>query len=225
MSAGGETAGQPAGSCKRPKGGSCLVAPRPGRAPTRCRARGRCFARARVGLTRFENAEATGSACGRSVSQRWPTSRTRRSFSARSAAARGPRRRERDPGGAAPASADGSAGGTGCAPRRSARPERLAGRLLHEVGERDELWSLLLAHLWERIRSYPLEKRPRRIAANLLLDTAHATLAELRRERRLRASFLTSPRRTLPPRRRWSRRRWCWRVRCGPGRSPAGRRC
>ena len=67
--------------------------------------------------------------------------------------------------------------------------KRLAGRLLHEVGERDELWSLLLAHLWERIRSYPLEKRPRRIAANLLLDTAHATLAELRRERRLRAQL------------------------------------
>jgi DNA-directed RNA polymerase specialized sigma24 family protein len=60
----------------------------------------------------------------------------------------------------------------------------LAGRLLLEAGEREELWSLLLAHAWARIRSYPLEERPRRIAANLLLDAAHATLAELAEERR-----------------------------------------
>lgn len=65
--------------------------------------------------------------------------------------------------------------------------KRLAGRLLLEAGEREEVWSLLLAQLWERIRTYPLEQRPRRIAANLLLDAAHATLAELARERRLRA--------------------------------------
>jgi DNA-directed RNA polymerase specialized sigma24 family protein len=65
--------------------------------------------------------------------------------------------------------------------------KRLAGRLLLDVAERDELWSLLLAHLWEQIRRYPLERRPRRIAANLLLDAAHATLADLGTERRLRA--------------------------------------
>ncbi len=65
--------------------------------------------------------------------------------------------------------------------------KRLAGRLLLEVGERDELWSLLLAHLWAAIRSYPLAQRPRRIAANLLLDAAHATLADLGKERRLQA--------------------------------------
>jgi len=59
----------------------------------------------------------------------------------------------------------------------------LAGRLLLEVAEREELWSLLLARAWEEIRTYPLEQRPRRIAANLLLDTAHATLAELADER------------------------------------------
>lgn len=64
--------------------------------------------------------------------------------------------------------------------------KRLAGRLLHTAAERDELWSLLLAHGWERIRSYPLERRPRRIAANLLLDTAHATLTTLAAERRSR---------------------------------------
>lgn len=65
--------------------------------------------------------------------------------------------------------------------------KRLAGRFLFETGEREELWSLLLAHLWAGIRSYPLERRPRKVAANLLLDAAHATLAELARERRLRA--------------------------------------
>ena len=63
----------------------------------------------------------------------------------------------------------------------------LAGRLLLEVAEREELWSLLLARAWEEIRTYPLEQRPRRIAANLLLDTAHATLAELANERARRA--------------------------------------
>src|SRR6266540_6260469 len=63
----------------------------------------------------------------------------------------------------------------------------LAGRLLLEVAERQKLWSLLLARAWEEIRTYPLEQRPRRIAANLLLDTAHATLAELANERARRA--------------------------------------
>ena len=47
----------------------------------------------------------------------------------------------------------------------------LARRILLEASERDELWSALLAHCWERIRSYPLERRPTRIAANMLLDT------------------------------------------------------
>lgn len=65
--------------------------------------------------------------------------------------------------------------------------KRLAGRLLFEAGEREELWSLLLAHLWAGIRSYPVERRPRRVAANLLLDAAHATLGDLGKERRLRA--------------------------------------
>lgn len=65
--------------------------------------------------------------------------------------------------------------------------KRLAGRLLFEAGEREELWSLLLAHLWVGLRSYPVERRPRRVAANLLLDAAHATLADLGKERRLRA--------------------------------------
>ncbi len=62
----------------------------------------------------------------------------------------------------------------------------LAGRILLEAGEREELWSALLAHCWERIRRYPIERRPRRIAANVLLDTLKKTTRELKRQRHLR---------------------------------------
>lgn len=65
----------------------------------------------------------------------------------------------------------------------------LARRILLEADERDELWSALLAHCWERIRCYPLEKRPRRIAANVLLDVLQKTTRELKRERRDRDRF------------------------------------
>jgi DNA-directed RNA polymerase specialized sigma24 family protein len=65
----------------------------------------------------------------------------------------------------------------------------LARRILFEAGERDELWSALLAHCWERIRHYPLERRPERIAANTLLDTLKKTTRELKRERRDRDRF------------------------------------
>jgi DNA-directed RNA polymerase specialized sigma24 family protein len=65
----------------------------------------------------------------------------------------------------------------------------LARRILFEAGERDELWSALLAHCWERIRHYPLERRPERIAANVLLDTLKKTTRELKRERRDRDRF------------------------------------
>ena len=62
----------------------------------------------------------------------------------------------------------------------------LARRILFEAGERDEVWSALLAHCWERIRSYPLDRRPARIAANILLDALKKTTYELKRERRNR---------------------------------------
>jgi DNA-directed RNA polymerase specialized sigma24 family protein len=65
----------------------------------------------------------------------------------------------------------------------------LAGRILLDAGERDELWSALLAHCWERIRHYPLERRPARIAANTLLDTLKKTTRELKRQRRDRDQF------------------------------------
>lgn len=68
----------------------------------------------------------------------------------------------------------------------------LARRLLFEASERDELWSALLAHCWERIRRYPLERRPTRIAANLLLDTLKRTTFELKRNRRDRDLLTTA---------------------------------
>ena len=64
--------------------------------------------------------------------------------------------------------------------------KRIAGRLLHDLSERDELWELLLAHAWERIRRYPLSRRPQHIAANVLLDALKRTMRELEHERRRR---------------------------------------
>jgi DNA-directed RNA polymerase specialized sigma24 family protein len=60
----------------------------------------------------------------------------------------------------------------------------LARRILFEADERDEVWSALLAHCWEGIRRYPLERRPERIAANTLFDTLKKTTHELKRKRR-----------------------------------------
>jgi DNA-directed RNA polymerase specialized sigma24 family protein len=61
---------------------------------------------------------------------------------------------------------------------------RLAERIIFDARDRDELWALLLGHAWQQIRRYPLARRPRRIAANLLLETRRAALAEFARERR-----------------------------------------
>ena len=62
--------------------------------------------------------------------------------------------------------------------------KNLAGRLLFEAGEREELWALLLVNVWEQIRRYPLERRPRRIAANLLQEALGETVHTLEHERR-----------------------------------------
>lgn len=59
-----------------------------------------------------------------------------------------------------------------------------AARRLFEQRERDAFWESLLAHTWTRICTYPLEVRPRSIAANVLLDSLQRTLRELQRERR-----------------------------------------
>jgi len=62
--------------------------------------------------------------------------------------------------------------------------KNLAGRLLTDVRDREEVWSVLLACAWERIRSYPVGRRPRRVAANVLLDSLNGTLATFSRARR-----------------------------------------
>lgn len=58
----------------------------------------------------------------------------------------------------------------------------LSARITRDPREHEELRSTLLLAIWEGIRSYPLTRRPRRVAANLLLDTMHRTLVELGRE-------------------------------------------
>jgi DNA-directed RNA polymerase specialized sigma24 family protein len=63
----------------------------------------------------------------------------------------------------------------------------IAGRMLIDAREREELWSALLSCAWERICRYPVERRPRRVAANLLLDCMRGTLDVLARARTDRA--------------------------------------
>jgi DNA-directed RNA polymerase specialized sigma24 family protein len=69
---------------------------------------------------------------------------------------------------------------------------RLAERVIFDERDRDELWALILEHAWQQIRSYPLERRPSKIAANLILETRRAALTEFTLDRRRR--------RDLPPR-------------------------
>ena len=65
----------------------------------------------------------------------------------------------------------------------------LSARIARSARERDEVWAMMLLAIWEGIRCYPLARRPRRVAANLLLDTMHRTLVELGRESAWRAAW------------------------------------
>jgi hypothetical protein len=56
--------------------------------------------------------------------------------------------------------------------------KRLAGVYIRIPEEREEVWSTLLCACWERICTYPLQRRPQRIAANLLADTRRALWKE-----------------------------------------------
>lgn len=49
--------------------------------------------------------------------------------------------------------------------------------------EREEAAAIMVGALWRRIRTYPLDRRPRRIALNLLLDATHDFIATRDRER------------------------------------------
>lgn len=64
------------------------------------------------------------------------------------------------------------------------------GRTLVAAGEGDELLALLLANAWRQIVCYPVERRPHRVAANLLLDIRKHTLRQLPRHRHNRAQQL-----------------------------------
>jgi DNA-directed RNA polymerase specialized sigma24 family protein len=75
--------------------------------------------------------------------------------------------------------------------------KRLSARLLVDTREQEELWSALLACAWQRIRTYPVERRPRRVAANLLLDTLHDAVGAHRVAVRARAELDVVPAR--PP--------------------------
>jgi DNA-directed RNA polymerase specialized sigma24 family protein len=66
--------------------------------------------------------------------------------------------------------------------RDDLRSVELAAAGAGSAREKEELRSIVLLSAWEVIRRYPLERRPRRVAANLLLDTLKATLIELGRE-------------------------------------------
>ncbi len=65
----------------------------------------------------------------------------------------------------------------------------LATRIMRDSRKREELCSVVLLAVWEAIRNYPLARRPRRIAANLLLDTLHQTLAQSGQESAWRAGW------------------------------------
>lgn len=65
--------------------------------------------------------------------------------------------------------------------------KQIAGRMLLDRHERDEVWSALLAAAWERIRGYPVAARPRRVAANVLLDCMSDALSALAQGRADRA--------------------------------------
>jgi DNA-directed RNA polymerase specialized sigma24 family protein len=65
----------------------------------------------------------------------------------------------------------------------------LSARIMRNSREREELCSMMFLAVWEAIRNYPLARRPRRIAANLLLDTLHQTLLQSGAESAWRAAW------------------------------------
>jgi DNA-directed RNA polymerase specialized sigma24 family protein len=71
--------------------------------------------------------------------------------------------------------------------------KRISARLLVDTRDQEELWSTLLACAWQRIHGYPVERRPRRVAANVLLDTLHDAVAAHRRAVRDRTELDVVP--------------------------------
>jgi DNA-directed RNA polymerase specialized sigma24 family protein len=60
--------------------------------------------------------------------------------------------------------------------------KRRAGRLLIDASDREELWSLLLAQTWEKIRTFPIGRLPHHVAANLVLSSVRDAVRTLAAE-------------------------------------------
>ncbi len=58
-------------------------------------------------------------------------------------------------------------------------------------GDHEETAAAVVAGCWERIRTYPIDRRPRRIAANILLDTRQRVIRQ--RNRSICESDKTNP--------------------------------
>jgi hypothetical protein len=71
--------------------------------------------------------------------------------------------------------------------------KRRAGQLILDAADREEVWALLLAQLWERVRTFPIERRPHHVAASLLLDSFHETWVLLTEERERAVELTTEP--------------------------------
>lgn len=78
--------------------------------------------------------------------------------------------------------------------------KRISAGLLVDANEQAELWSTLLSCAWERIRGYPIERRPHRVAANLRLDTLHDLALAHRKETARRGLQRLYPSTLLPAR-------------------------
>lgn len=61
--------------------------------------------------------------------------------------------------------------------------KRRAVRVIANATELEELWSLLLAQMWEQIRTFPIERLPRHVAANLVLSSMRNSVRLLASER------------------------------------------
>ncbi len=78
---------------------------------------------------------------------------------------------------------------------------KLAGRMIGDAADHEELWAVLSARCWEGIRSYPVERRPRWVAANLLLDTLNRPRTlRARRVRVVPCGLVSTPRTATHPR-------------------------
>ncbi len=70
--------------------------------------------------------------------------------------------------------------------------KRRAGRLLIDASDREELWSLLLAEMWELIRTFPIGRLPHHVAAKLVLSSVRDAVRVLAAEHALGGQSLVN---------------------------------